>query len=78
METGNITIGTYPYGATIFVDNILILDEQKNPVLTPVVLLANVGYHDIQLSLDGYCNEFDGVYVEKNENINIFHNFQIC
>ena len=78
MQTGHLTITTYPYGATIYIDDTLILDEKGEPGLTPALLTIPVGYHDIRLTLEGYCDEFDGQYIMQDMNINISHDFGIC
>lgn len=78
MKTGYLSIGTYPIGAQIYIDNTLILDDKNQLVLSPIVLVLPTGYHSVKLALEGYCDEFDGVYVEINENVNIFHDFYIC
>jgi hypothetical protein len=78
MKTGYLTIGTNPDGASIYVDNILVLDEKGKPALTPVSLVVSVGYHDIRLELEGYLDEFDGQYILENDTVNIYHNFNIC
>ena len=75
---GNLTIDTYPSGAQIYIDNILILDDNGDPGLTPAILTLAIGYHDIKLTLDSYCNEFGGEYVTKDTNINVFRYFNIC
>jgi len=78
METGYLTVGTNPAGAKIYIDDVLILDDKGDVGLTPALLTVPTGYHSIRLTLDGYCDEFDGQYVMKKENIEIFHNFYIC
>ena len=78
METGYLTVGTNPAGAKIYIDDVLILDDKGDAGLTPALLTVPTGYHSIRLTLDGYCDEFDGQYVMKKENIEIFHNFYIC
>lgn len=78
MEIGYLTVGTYPDSANIYIDNILVLDEKGAPALSPVTLVMSVGYHDIRLTLDGYCDEFDGQFIAKNSNVGIHHNFNIC
>jgi len=78
MEIGYLTVGTNPAGAKIYIDGVFILDDNGNAGLTPALLTVPTGYHTIRLTLDGFCDEFDGQYVEKNENINVFHNFYIC
>ena len=78
MQIGNITIGTYPDGAKIYIDDTLVLDENGEPGLTPAKLTVIVGYHNIRLELEGYCEEFDGQYIMENRNVNVFHNFHIC
>jgi hypothetical protein len=77
METGYLTIETYPDSARIYIDNVLVLDEKGQPALSPVTLVMSVGYHDIRLELEGYFDEFDGQYIMKNETVTIFHNFNI-
>jgi hypothetical protein len=78
METGYLTIGTYPDGAIIYIDNVLVLDEKGAPALSPVTLIMSVGYHDIRLELTGYFDEFDGQFISQNSNVNIYHNFNVC
>jgi hypothetical protein len=78
METGYITIETYPHGAKIYVDNVLVLDEKEEYIPTPAVLVVFEGYHSIRLELEDYCDEFDGQYIMENDNVRIFHNFNIC
>ncbi len=78
MKTGNITIATHPPEARIYIDDILVLDENGDPGLTPAKLTITTGYHDITLTLDGYCDEFGGEYVLEDQNVNVFRNFNIC
>jgi hypothetical protein len=78
METGYLTVETYPDSARIYIDNVLVLDEKGQPTLSPVTLEMSVGYHDIRLELDGYFDEFDGQYIMQNRNVSIYHNFNIC
>lgn len=78
MQIGYLTIETYPAGGNIYIDNTLVLDEDRKPGLTPATLTVTTGYHDIRLELEGYCNEFDGRYIMQDENVNVFHNFHIC
>jgi hypothetical protein len=78
MQTGSLTIDTYPIGGRIYIDGILVLDENGEPGLTPAKLTVTTGYHSIRLTLEGYCDEFDAQYVEQNEDISVFHDFYIC
>lgn len=78
METGDITIDTYPAGANVYIDGLLILDDKGEPGVTPMVITVYTGYHDIRLTLDGYCDEFDGQFALKNYNIRVYHYFNIC
>lgn len=78
METGYLTVETYPDGAKIYIDNVLVLDEKGEPALSPVTLVMSVGYHDIRLELTGYLDEFDGQYIMQNRNVGIYHNFNVC
>ncbi len=78
METGYLTIDTYPNGSKIYIDDTLVFDENGEPGLTPARLTLIVGYHQVKLELNGYCDEHDGQYIMKDENINVFHNFNIC
>jgi hypothetical protein len=78
METGYLTVETYPDGALIYVDNVLVLDEKGKPALSPVTLVMSVGYHDVRLELECYLDEFDGQYIMQNSNVSIYHNFNIC
>lgn len=78
MEMGFLRVESYPTGAKIFIDNVLVLDGTGMPGLTPAMLTLSVGYHDIKLELGGYCNEYDGQYIMKETCVEIFHNFNIC
>lgn len=78
MQTGYLTIDTYPAGAKIYIDDMLINDENGEPGLTPATLTVTTGYHNIRLELEGYCDEFGGEYIVENTNINVFRNFNIC
>ena len=78
METGYLTINSYPQGANIYIDGILVLDDKGDAGTTPAILTLNTGDHRIKLELAGYCDEFDNQFIEKNENVVIFHNFYIC
>ena len=71
MKTGYLTIRTYPAGAKMYIDDTLVLDEKGEPGLTPAKLTIIVGYHDIKLTLSGYCEEFDGEYIMEDQNVNI-------
>ena len=78
MEQGRLTIETYPSGSKIYIDGSLVLDDNGEPGLTPAILTVDVGSHNIKLTLEGYCDEYDSQYVEKNENVVIVHNFYVC
>jgi hypothetical protein len=78
METGHLSIGTYPTGAQIYINNVLILDKEGQPALSPVVLLLPAGYYNVTLTLQGYCNEFADQWIMNNETVNIYRNFDIC
>ncbi len=78
MQTGYLVVETYPAGAKVYIDDILVLDEKGKPILSPVVLVLLAGYHNMRLELEGYCNEFDGRYIMENETVNTHHNFNIC
>jgi hypothetical protein len=78
MQTGYLTITTYPDGAKIYIDDTLVLEENGDPGLTPALLTISVGYHDIRLTLEGYCDEFNGQYIMQNMNVNISQDFAIC
>ena len=78
MQTGYLTIATYPDGAEIYIDNTLVLDEEGKPGLTPARLTITTGYHDIRLKLEGYCDEFDAQYIMQDANVDVFHDFNIC
>lgn len=78
MQTGYLTVDTYPNGAKIYIDEVLVLDEKGEPALSPVTLEISVGYHNIRLELEGYFDEFDGQYITENYTIGIYHNFNVC
>lgn len=78
MQTGCLTIKTYPDGAKIYIDDTLVLDENGEPGLTPAKLTITTGYHDIRLELEGFCEEFGGEYIFEDQNVNVFRNFNIC
>lgn len=78
MQTGYLTINTYPDGAKIYIDDTLVLDENGEPGLTPARLTITTGYHDIRLELEGHCEEFGGEYIMENLDVRVFRNFNIC
>lgn len=78
MKTGYLAIGTYPSGANVYIDNVQILDDKKESVLTPVILSMEEGFCTIKLALTGYCDEYDYQQIIRNENVSIFHYFNIC
>lgn len=78
MQIGYLTIDTYPVGARIYIDDILVINKDGEPGLTPALLTITTGYHDIKLTLDGYCEEFGGEYIMENLDVRMFRNFNIC
>jgi len=76
---GNVETTSYPSNAEIYIDDVLVTYEDKQPVLTPATLTLTNGYHEIRLRLRGYCDEFayveilpDTVYTQyRHKNLNI-------
>lgn len=62
--TSAVVITTYPPGATIEMDGKTVIDiATKKPLTTPVQLEVGMGQHNYVFRLQGYCNEFETVYV---------------
>lgn len=62
--TSAVVITTYPAGATIEMDGKTVIDiATKRPLTTPVQLEAGMGQHNFIFRLQGYCNEFETVYI---------------
>lgn len=52
---GDLSIDSNPQGSYIYIDGYPLVDENNNPMKTPVIVTGIVeGIHEIQISLDGY------------------------
>lgn len=77
--TGNVIMTTYPTGANIYIDGNLAVDTgTMKPITTPVDMCIYMGYHDIRFTLEGYYDEFWGVYVLPREAQYIHRNFNVA
>jgi len=55
---GDISIGSDPQGATIYIDGYALIDEKGNVVTTPAMVTgATDGIHEIQISMDRYYSK---------------------
>lgn len=62
-ESGSVYISSYPAGASICIDGNTVTDELGNPVMTPITVDIPLGDHEIFLSLDGYFNGYEDIYI---------------
>lgn len=62
-ESGSVYISSYPAGASICIDGNTVTDELGNPVMTPITVNLPLGDHEIILSLDGYFNGYEDIYI---------------
>lgn len=61
---GTVVITTYPEGATIEMDGKMVIDVGTKEILkTPVQMDVGMGQHNFVFRLEGYCNEFETVYI---------------
>ncbi len=65
--TGTVVITSYPAGSTVEMDGKTVIDvETKNKLKTPVQMEVGMGQHNFVFRLEGYCNEFETVYILPN------------
>ena len=62
-SVGNVTVTSYPEGATICIDGSIITDELGTPIITPVTITLLEGYYTIALELDGYYTGYEYIYI---------------
>lgn len=60
---GNVTITSYPEGATVCIDGSVLIDQLGTPIITPVTLTLPEGDHAIALELDGYYTGYEYIYM---------------
>ncbi len=61
---GTVVITTYPAGATVEMDGRTVIDVDTKEILkTPVQMEVSMGQHNFVFRLEGYCNEFETVYI---------------
>lgn len=76
---GIVVMTTYPAGATIIMDGKTLIDmDTGEPLTTPVDLSVEMGYHDLIFKLNGFFDEFDGIYVEPRYHQYLHKNFNFC
>lgn len=76
---GIVVITTYPPGATIIMDGKTLIDmDTGEPLVTPVDLAVDMGYHDLRFKLDRFFDEFAGVYVIPRYHQYLHKNFNVC
>jgi hypothetical protein len=77
---GTLVITSYPPGATIEMDGKTIIDEDTKDLLkTPIQMDIGMGLHNFIFRLEGYCNEFDAVYILPDTGTKYMHKtFNIC
>lgn len=78
MIEGTVALTTYPKGATVYLDNKLVVDDDTKQLLkTPVWLTMEKGMHNIRLTLDGYFDVMINTYVYPNETQYINRDFSM-
>ena len=75
---GSLVITTYPPGGSIIMDSKTVIDlDTGEPITTPVQLIMGCGFHDLRFHLDGFFDEFGGVYITPGHISFIHKNFQV-
>lgn len=75
---GSIVMTTYPLGGTIIMDGKTVIDlDTGDPITTPVQLVMSFGFHDLRFHLDGFFDEFAGVYITPAHISFIHKNFNV-
>ena len=74
MGTGDITIRTEPPGAEIYIDSILATDTAGNCLVTPIKLTLEEGMHRFLLTLAGYYNDWEQIYIYRGSDIELSRN----
>jgi len=76
---GDVVISTYPIGAKIYMDGNLVVDtETMEAITTPAIIAMYMGYHDLRFVLEGFYDEFWGVYVEPRSTQYVYRSFSIA
>ncbi len=77
---GTLVITTYPAGATVEMDGRMVIDVDTKEILrTPVQMEVGMGQHNFVFRLEGYCNEFEIVYILPGTGATYIHKtFYIC
>jgi hypothetical protein len=77
---GTVVITSYPAGATVEMDGKMVIDVDTKEILkTPVQMEIGMGLHDFVFRLEGYCNEFETVYIiPPTGPVYINKDFYIC
>lgn len=79
MNTGRVCFTTYPEGASIIMDNMIVVDiDTKQHLQTPIWMDIYEGIHDFMLSKPGYCEVFDQIYVYPGNEYYIDKKLGIC
>ncbi len=74
--TGTVVITSYPAGSTVEMDGKTVIDvETKNKLKTPVQMEVGMGQHNFVFRLEGYCNEFETVYILPNTGATYIRHF---
>jgi hypothetical protein len=74
MDTGDITIRTDPPGAEIYIDSILVTDNEGNCLVTPIKLTLEEGMHRFLLTLAGYYDNWEQIYIYRGSDIELNRN----
>lgn len=76
---GNAVITTYPAGAKIYIDGSLAVDTgTMEPITTPVDISLYMGYHDLRFALEGFYDEFWGIYTNPGDTQYVHRYFNIA
>lgn len=76
---GDVVISTYPIGAKIYMDGNLVVDtDTMEPITTPAIIAMYMGYHDLRFVLEGFYDEFWGVYVDPRSTQYVYRYFNVA
>lgn len=79
QTTGRVCITTYPEGATIMMDNQIVIDADTNrPLQTSLWMDIHEGLHDLKFSIPGYCDTFSQIYIFPGGKYNIDKILHVC
>lgn len=78
MMAGDITIISEPSWPVVYIDAIPLKSETWELMRTPVKVSLHEGDRDIGLSMVGYCDDFDHIYIYPKVDIIYNRRLVLC